>query len=457
MSFVHLHVHSQYSFLDGASSMERLLARAAEMGMPAMAITDHNRLTGAIRFYEKARNGGIKPIIGVEVTIEGGYHITLLCKNLTGYSNLCQLITQAQLCNRGGKPFASKEALRKYSEGLICLSGCSRGEIPSFLKEGREEQADLATQFYREIFADDFFIELVRYPSKYEAESYRLADFAAGKGLPVVATNNVHYVNMEEYQTKELLNAIDQNKPVSTKRGWRTVEQYLKSQDEMAWLFRDIPRAIAATGDIASRCNLQLDLGKPRFPKFDVPGNESDYSFLSKLSLAGISKRYGQSTGKIRQRLEHELETIEGLGFCGYFLVVWDIVRWAKERGIRCQARGSAVDSLVVYSLGISDVDPIAYDLLFERFMHPLRKEPPDIDLDIDRRHRSEVRDYIYNKYGAENVACVGTINTYMARELSATLAKPCRCRRRSLRKPVKESAGCQFQGLWKRPKLSPS
>ncbi|MFC1957141.1 DNA polymerase III subunit alpha [Chloroflexota bacterium] len=417
MGFVHLHVHSQYSFLDGASSLNRLLERASELAMPALAISDHNRLTGAIRFYDKAKSIAIKPIIGAEVTVEGGYHLTLLCKNTMGYSNLCQLITQAHLSNRDREPIASKEAIRQYSGGLICLSGCSKGELPAQFKQGNTKKARQAARFYKEIFGDDFFVELVSYPSKNGViDSYRLAGFAKEEGLPIVATNNVHYADMEDYRIKELLNAIDRNTPVSSLSGYRTVEQYLKSQEEMTKLFRDFPEAVAMTEEIVSSCNLELELGKPRFPRFELPDGENDYSYLTKMALAGVSRKYGSVTGRIRQRLEHELDTIRRLGFCSYFLVVWDIVRWAKERGIRCQARGSAVDSLVVYALDISNVDPIAYNLLFERFMHPLRKEPPDIDLDVDRRRRGEVRDYIYEKYGAENVACVGTINTYMAR-----------------------------------------
>ncbi len=417
MGFVHLHVHSQYSFLDGASSLDKLLDKAVALGMPSLALTDHNRLTGAIRFYEKARSLGIKPIIGAEIDLEGDYHLTLLCKDMRGYSNLCRLLTQAHLSNQERPPVATKGMLGEFSAGLVALSGCSKGEIPTLTKKGDTEQARKASCYYREIFGNDFFTELIRYPSR-EAmhDSYALANFAEEEGIPIVATNNVHYSEVEEYKVKELLNAIDQNIPVSQLRGYRTVEQYLKSPEEMARLFKDCPEAIETTEEIASRCNLELELGKPRFPSFDLSEGESDYSYLSKITLAGVTRKYGSLTAKIRSRLEHELDTIRKLGFCGYFLVVWDIVQWARERGIRCQARGSAVDSLVVYALDISNVDPIEYDLLFERFMHPLRHEPPDIDLDIDRRRRNEVRDYIYHKYGTENVACVGTINTYMAR-----------------------------------------
>jgi len=417
MGFVHLHVHSQYSFLDGASSLDRLLEKAKAFDMPALALTDHNRLTGAIKFYEKARALGIKPIIGAEIDFDGGYHLTLLCKNRNGYSNLCRLLTEANLSNRHRQPAATREMLGKFHDGLIALSGCSRGEIPTLVEKGKDKQAKETTRFYREVFGEDFFVELIHYPSREVMSSRRrLAYFAGEEGIPVVATNNVHYAEMEDYRVKELLNAIDRNIPVSQPEGYRTVEQYLKSADEIGRLFQDLPEAVGMTEEVASRCNLEMDLGRLHFPRFNVPEGETEYGYLAKIARAGALNRYGRITGDIEERLERELDTIRTLGFCGYFLVVWDIVRWARERGIRCQARGSAADSLVVYVLDISTVDPLEHDLLFERFMHPLRRQPPDIDLDIDRRRRDEVRDYIYQKYGHENVACVGTINTYMAR-----------------------------------------
>jgi len=417
MSFVHLHAHSQYSFLDGASSLDALLEKAVGLDMSALAITDHNRLTGAIRFYDKAKTLGIKPIIGAEIDMECGYHLTLLCKNSKGYSNLCQLLTQAHLSSEQGKPQVTKGMLREHIDGLIALSGCSKGEVPTLLNQGKTKDAKKAAHHYKSLFKDDFFMELIRYRSREgNAKVNRLATFAKEEVIPIVASNNVHYADVKGYAVKELLNAIDANMSVQALTGPKTVEQYLKSQKEMEALFRDYPEAIRATEEIAARCNLELELGIPRFPKFDTPNGETDYSYLSRLVREALSRKYPILTNAIRQRLKYEIDTINKLGFCSYFLVVWDIVRWAKRRNIRCQARGSAVDSLVVYLLDISNVDPIAYNLLFERFMHPLRHEPPDIDLDIDRRRRDEVRGYIYKKYGSENVACVGTINTYLAR-----------------------------------------
>jgi error-prone DNA polymerase len=417
MEFVHLHVHSQYSFLDGASTLDTLLEKAKTLGMSAMALTDHNRLTGAIRFYEKARALGIKPILGAEIHLEGNHHLTLLCKDRAGYSNLCRLLTEAHLSAHDSQPCVTGDMLCRFHTGLIALSGCAQGELPKLIEKGKLRKARRAVQFYRGLFGDDFFVELIRHPSRDGTPlSNKLAAFARDQCIPVVATNNVHYTEMQDYRIKELLNAIDQNIPISMLTDYRTVEQYLKSPKEMARHFKDLPKALSTTLEIASRCNLELELGTLHFPEFDVPPGETGYSYLRKLAFAGVSGKYSSLTPEIESRLENELETIDHLGFCSYFLVVWDIVRWARKRGIKCQARGSAVDSLVVYALDISIVDPIHYNLLFERFMHPLRHEPPDIDLDIDRRRRDEVRDYIYRKYGDENVCCVGTINTYMAR-----------------------------------------
>jgi error-prone DNA polymerase len=417
MSFVHLHVHSYYSFLDGAASPVDLVEKAKHFGMPALALTDHNRLTGAIRFYDAARKAGVKPIIGAEVDIEGGFHLTLLCKDMAGYSNLCRLLTIMHCSRRGDKPAAARDLLARHHAGLVALSGCRLGEAPSLLCKGDRRGAALAAGFYREAYGDDFFIELSRYPSKEGTPlCYMLASFAHEQGIPAVATNNVHHLGMSDYRTRELLNAIGLIVPVSHLPGPRTVEQYFKSPAEMQRLFKDFPGAAALSLEIASRCNLELGLGQARFPKFALPDGQTAAGLLRQLAIAGTESKYGTLTPAMSARLEMELASIEKLGFCGYFLVVWDIVRWARARGIRCQARGSAVDSLVVYVLDISTADPVHYDLLFERFMHPLRNGPPDIDLDIDRRRRDEVRDYISQKYGAENVSCVATINTYLAR-----------------------------------------
>lgn len=296
MDFVHLHVHSQYSFLDGASSLDRLLEKGKAMGFSALALTDHNRLTGAIRFYEKARALGIKPIIGAEVELEGGYHLTLLCKDTVGYTSLCRLITDAHLNNRGKPPYATREMLGWFSDGLIALSGCDKGEIPTFLNQRELQKAGETARFYSEVFGEDFYIELIRYPSKNTfSSSYRLTEFAREEGFPVVATNNVHYAEMDDYKVKELLNSVDQNIPVSQLQGLRTAEQYLKSLQEMEMLFDDLPEAIAASEMIAGKCNLDLEPGELHFPKYDVPRGESDYTYLSKLAYSGALRIYGKA------------------------------------------------------------------------------------------------------------------------------------------------------------------
>ncbi|MFA5399995.1 MAG: DNA polymerase III subunit alpha [Dehalococcoidia bacterium] len=417
MSFVHLHVHSYYSFLDGAAGPAQLADKASHFGMPALALTDHNRLTGAVKFYQSAKKSGVKPIIGAEIDLEGGYHLTLLCSDRTGYSNLCRLLTAMHCKRHGEKPAATRDLLDRHRAGLIALSGCRLGEVPALLAAGQKRGAALAAGFYRDVFGDGFFIELTRYPAREDSSLCRLLyDLAREHGMPAVATNNVHYLSMRDYRIRELLNSIKHIVPASQLAGPRTVEQYFKSPAEMARLFKCFPGAVETSLEIASLCNLDLELGRPRFPGFDLPAGETAPGVLRRLAYEGTERRYGSLTPELSARLEMELTTIEKLGFCGYFLIVWDIVRWARERGIRCQARGSAPNSLVVYALDISIADPVHYDLLFERFMHPLRNEPPDIDLDIDRRRRGEVRDYVIGKYGEDNVSCVATINTYLAR-----------------------------------------
>ena len=379
--FVHLHVHSPYSFLDGASPVERLLRKAKDLGMTAMALTDHNCLTGAVRFYDKAREMGIKPIVGAEVDVEG-YHVTLLAQDLTGYSNLCHLLSEAHLSRPVNLPMATGDMLAKCSDGLIALSGCSKGKIPSLVAKGRSAEAREAVHFYKGVYPGRFYIELAYHPSSSGKHLvHRLAELAGETSTPVVATNDVHYAEMEEYAAHELLTAIRLIVPVDQLPGPRTVEQYLKSPAEMASLFRDVPEAVSNTLDIAERCNLDLPLGVPKFPSFQVPEGHSPQSYLRELALQGAMQVYGHNLDIISERLEHELRVIRLLGFETYFLVVWDIARFAREKGIRFQCRGSAVNSLVVHCLGISNVDPLAHDLL--RALHA--RGPPR---DAGHRHR---------------------------------------------------------------------
>ena len=378
--------------------MSSLLEKAKQLGMPAMALTDHNRLTGAIRFYEKAKALGIKPIIGAEINTEGGYHLTLLCKDRQGYSNLCRLLTESHLANRSKDLEATREMLDKFGTGLVALSGCSKGEIPSLISQGEIGEAKEASHYYREIFGEDFFIELIRHPSRGGmSESHRLDGFAREEGIPVVATNNVHYAEAEDYRIKELLNAIDQNISLSQLQGYRTVEQYLKSPKEMARLFRDIPDAIRMTVEIAERCNLEFDIGKLHFPKYDVPESESDYSYLARLAHAGALKKYRALTSCIQERLERELTTIQKLGFCGYFLVVWDIVH--PKYHAACLGRhhrrrqGENVPGL--YEISIIRKDGTEVPIEITAAVTTYKGKPANVGYirDITKRKRAEERE----------------------------------------------------------------
>lgn len=436
MSFTHLHVHSNFSFLDGGSSVEVLVNRAKDIGCEALALTDHNGLYGAVRFYDCARKTGIKPIIGVELDIAADgsgkpqerRHLVLLARNLNGYSNLCRIITRAHLSHEKGEAAASLEVIDEYCKDLFCLSGCPRGEIPSLLAEGRIEDAKAAARRYVDIFGrDSFLIEMQNHllPGTGLLNS-RLWDLAEDLGLRCVATNNVHYAAKEDFDVHDLLTAVrtlttlDEDHPLRK----RNSEYYLKTPRAMAALFGRRAKAVAATDWIARQCDLDLGLGAYRFPDFPVPEGETAYSYLCKLCFEALDRLYRPITPQVTARLQHELGVINDLGFAEYFLVVWDIVRRAKSKGIRCSGRGSAADSLVAYCLGITIVDPLEHNLLFERFLNPERKGMPDIDIDFDAARRDEVIEYIYNRYGEDRVAMVCTVNTLKARSAIRDLGK---------------------------------
>ncbi|HEX9092446.1 MAG TPA: DNA polymerase III subunit alpha, partial [Coriobacteriia bacterium] len=464
-TFVHLHAHSDFSFMDGAAYLDGLVERARCFGMPAVALTDHQGLYGAIRFYRKALAAGVKPVLGVEVVVEtcgidgvegdqppdrrvappppaglgraaaSGFHLTLLVKDIAGYRNLCRLLSRAHLREPGGgtpelpRPERSVIALadlERMSEGLIGLSGCERGEVGASVLAGLPWRArDAATRLARCFAPGDFFIELVhtmtpgspRYISA-------LANLAAVLNLPVVATNDVHYLKREDFRLHDVLSSVGALSALPGPLGRPNAELFFKSGSEMRRLFASYPEACDATVTIAERCDLDLGLGSFHFPSVEVPQGETPYSVLSKLAWHGLERRYRPVTPEAVRRLQHELAVIEQLGFPAYFLVVRDIVEHAKERGIRCSGRGSAGDSIVTYVLGITDADPVAYDLLFERFLNPERRQMPDIDVDFDSARRDEVIDYIYQRFGAEHVAMVATVNTMTAKSAVRTAAK---------------------------------
>lgn len=438
MGFTHLHVHSNFSFLDGGSTVKALLDRAKEAGCKSLAITDHNGLYGAVRFYDYAKKIGIKPIVGVELDLEatgsrqqateGNHHIVLLAKNLNGYSNLCKIITRAQLSHEKGEAAASMEVINEYKDDLFCLSGCPKGEIPSLLLRGRIDEARVAAQKWIDVFGrDNFLIEMQNnmLPGTALLNS-QLSELADELGLRKVASNNVHYAQKEDAKIQDLLvcvqtiTTLDEHHPLRK----RNSEYYLKTPKAMANLFRRYPDALANTEWVAEQCNLDLGLGAYRFPDFPLPEGETAYSYLCKLCFEGLERLYRPITPGIIERLQHELKVINDLGFPEYFLVVWDIVTYARSIGVRCSGRGSAADSLVAYCLGITIADPIHHNLLFERFLNPERKGMPDIDIDFDAARRDEVIDYIYKRYGEDKVAMVCTVSCLKARSSIRDLGK---------------------------------
>ncbi len=420
MAFVHLHVHSPFSFLDGASSIPDLVQKAAELEMPALAVTDHNNVSAAVQFCKAAAAAGIKPIQGAELTLENGHHLICLAENAAGYANLCRLLTSAYQHGNRLDPRVSFRALAEYHQHLIFLSGCRRGEVPFLILQGKMDAARAAAERYIAICGrDNFYLELINDLLPHTAHLNRaLAELAEELGLRTVATNNVHYVQKSDFPLHDTLTCIrtlTQLEDIHPERRLNA-ENYLKSPAEMEELFASYPKALTATLEIAERCQPALNLEKSLFPAFPVPEGKSAAAYLRELVYQGAVERYGEVAPAVRERLEHELNIITRLQVEDYFLVMWDIACFAKKRGIRYAGRGSAADSAVVYCLGITEVDSIARGLLFERFLSLERAQKPDIDIDFDARYRDEVAKYVYAKYGEEHVASVCTFNTFRAR-----------------------------------------
>lgn len=442
-SFVHLHVHSEYSLLDGAARIKDLTAKAADLGMKALALTDHGVMYGAIPFYRACRAQGIKPIIGCELYMTTGsrfekgsrkenpiYHLIVLAKNEAGYRNLMKLCSIAHLEGFHYKPRVDLEMLREYSEGLICLSSCLGSEISQHLLHDSLEQARSSALRYKDIFGDDFYLELQDHglldQKKVAVDMIKLAEET---GIKLVATNDVHYLQAEDAAMQDVLICIGTGKTTEDTDRLRmlTDQMYLKSADEMALLYRHVPEAIANTVEIADKCELELTLGRAALPIFrPVPSGMSSADYLITLCRDGLVARYGgnpewvQDTDyrqKAEQRLEYELSVIEKMGFSDYFLIVWDFIRFAHDSGIRTgPGRGSSAGSLVAYTLRITDVDPLKYKLLFERFLNPERISMPDIDIDFNDERRDEVIAYVAAKYGEEHVAQIITFGTMAAK-----------------------------------------
>jgi DNA polymerase III subunit alpha len=432
-AFVHLHVHSEYSLLDGACRVKELVARAKELGMPAVALTDHGTLGGAVKFYRAAQDEGIKPIIGLELYVatdrrsragvkERNAHLTLLARDEAGYKNLVKLSTTAYLEGYYYKPRADWELLSQHHEGLIALTGCMSGKASMLLRDG-DDTAALAevTRLAGLLGPENVYVELqdAGLPEQRELLP-KLAELAAKAGLKTVATNDVHYLRHEDAYAHDALLCIQTQSNIADENRMRygSDEFYLKSSEEMAERFKDYPGACESTVEIAERCNVSLDFGDYKLPTYPVPEGFTEDSFLRDLCEQGIVRRYGSEPGQeVVERLDYELGVIGEMGFDAYFLIVWDYVKFAKDNGIAVgPGRGSAAGSIVSYALGITDIDPLKYDLLFERFLNPGRKSMPDIDMDFSVDRRGEVIDYVAQKYGRDRVAQIITFGTMAAR-----------------------------------------
>jgi DNA polymerase-3 subunit alpha len=428
--FTHLHVHTEYSLLDGMCRISQLVKQAKELGMDALAITDHGALYGAIEFYVAAKEAGIKPIIGCEVYLAPGsrfdrnaadkdsYHLILLAKDETGYQNLLQLVTKANLEGFYYRPRIDKELLAEFSRGLIGLSACIGGEVPRLILGGRLEAAKEAALWYKEVLGD-FYLEIQRHPiTDLERVNQVLITMSRELSIPLVATNDVHYLRREDAEAHDLLLCIGRNTSIHDEKRFRMPGDvfYLRSPEEMAELYRDIPEALENTEHIAAMCHLELEFGRLHLPEIDLPPDKTADEFLADLCRQGLPQRYPESSAEITERLDYELEVIEKTQFANYFLVVWDIISFTKKQNILFGVRGSAAASIVLYCLGITGIDPIEHKLVFERFLNVERKEMPDIDLDFEDERRDEVINYVSQKYGQDHVAQIITFGTLGAR-----------------------------------------
>src|SRR5438067_4321166 len=427
--FVHLHVHSEYSILDGACRIPDLVARAAELEMPAVSLTDHGSMAGAVQLFKETKGTGVKPVIGCEVYVaddrraatKGNAHLTLLAADNTGYSNLIHLSSLGYLEGYSYKPRAAWELLSRHSAGLIALSGCLSGRVCRALEENRAADADAELARLTETFgAGNVYVELqnAHLPIQ-ERILPQLAELAAKRKLPAVAPGAVHYLRHEDARAHEALLCIQSGDSLKNPDRWRfeTDHFYFKSPAEMAQDFPGHDEAMRRTLEVAERCDVELALGNILLPKFPVPGDRDAFDYLVELCEKGLQKRYESATPELNARLQFELKTIKEMGFPDYFLIVWDFINFAKRSGIAVgPGRGSAAGSLVAYCLEITDIDPIRYDLLFERFLNPGRKSMPDMDIDFAVAGRERVINYVTEKYGRDRVAQIITFSTMAAR-----------------------------------------
>ncbi|MGN0593713.1 MAG: DNA polymerase III subunit alpha [Hominimerdicola sp.] len=440
--FVHLHLHSEYSLLDGACRIKELVLRVKEMGQKAVAVTDHGNMFSAVEFYNECVAQGIKPIIGCEVYVaprtrfdkiakldNSPYHLVLLCKDNEGYKNLIKMVSLAYTEGFYSRPRVDEELLRKYNKGLICLSACLAGEIPRKLTNGDYEGAKETAMKYREIFGEDnYFIEIQNHKF---IEQQRiipsLVKLSHETGIPLAATNDCHYLRKEDANAQRILMCISTATTVDdpSKLEFPTEEFYVKSGEEMAELFPSQPQAIANTVKIAERCNVSFEFGKTKLPYFHIDGVSDNEKFLRDMCREGLLKRYKNPSKEAYERLEYELDVITKMGYTDYYLIVWDFINYAKKHEIPVGCgRGSGAGSLCAYCIGITGIDPLKYNLLFERFLNPERVSMPDFDIDFCMEGRQRVIDYVVNKYGSDHVAQIATFGTLAAKQAVRDVAR---------------------------------
>ena len=435
MSFVHLHVHTEYSLLDGSNKIKEYVARVKELGMDSAAITDHGVMYGVIDFYRAARAQGIKPILGCEVyvapnsrfdrEVTGGddryYHLVLLAENNEGYANLMKIVSKGFVEGYYYRPRVDKELLRQYHDGIIALSACLAGEVQRYIVKGLYDEAKKTALEYRDIFGEDnYFLELQDHGLPDQAlVNQQLLKMSEETGIELVVTNDVHYTYAEDAVPHDILLCIQTGKKLTDENRMRYEggQYYVKSPEEMEKLFPYALQALDNTQRIADRCNVEIEFGVTKLPKYDVPEGYTSWEYLQKLCREGLERRYGEPTQELKDRLTYELDTIKNMGYVDYFLIVWDFIKYAKDHGIAVgPGRGSAAGSIVSYCLGITTIDPIRYQLLFERFLNPERVSMPDIDVDFCFERRQEVIDYVVRKYGKDRVVQIVTFGTLAAR-----------------------------------------
>ena len=432
--FAHLHIHTEYSLLDGACRIDQLMERVKECGQTAIACTDHGVMYGCVQFYKAAKKAGIKPIIGCEVyvatrtrfdkvnKIDGNNHLILLCKNETGYKNLIKMVSAGFVEGFYSKPRVDKQLLEQYHEGLICLSACLAGEIPQAILAGDYERAKATALWYRDLFgAENYYIELQDHGLKEDSTVLpQLIKLSRETGIPMAATNDAHYLRKEDAKMQSILLCIQTGKTIqdADRMEFQTDEFYVKTTDEMYELFSMVPEACANTAKIAEQCNFDFEFGHTKIPYYKAPDGMDNQAYFEKLCWDGLERRYGPDVPQANiDRLKYEISVVKTMGYTNYYLIVWDYINFAKSQGIPVgPGRGSGAGSIAAYCVGITDIDPIRYNLIFERFLNPERVSMPDFDVDFCYERRQEVIDYVNRKYGADHVAQIVTFGTMAAR-----------------------------------------